>query len=44
MLWMEGSGFEEIAAELGLPDADVARKQLRAAIAVLRRKVAGDAW
>jgi hypothetical protein len=44
MLWIEGSGFEEIAAELGLPNADVARKQLRTVIAVLRRKFAGDAW
>jgi RNA polymerase sigma factor (sigma-70 family) len=42
MLWIEGSGFDEIAAELGLPDAEVARKQLRAAVAVLRRRFARD--
>jgi hypothetical protein len=41
-LWIEGSGFEEIAAQLGHADGEVARKQLRAAIAVLRRKFARD--
>jgi DNA-directed RNA polymerase specialized sigma24 family protein len=43
MLWIEGSGFDEIAAELGHADAEATRKQLRAAIAVLRRKFAGEA-
>jgi hypothetical protein len=41
-LWIEGSGFEEIAAELGHQDADATRKQLRAVIAVLRRRFAQD--
>jgi len=43
MLWIEGSTFEEIAAEIGHGDAEATRKQLRAAVAVLRRRFAAEA-
>lgn len=37
-LWLDGAGFEEIAAELGLESPEAARSLVRAALAVLRRK------
>jgi len=43
MLWIEGSGFDEIAGELGLGGAEAAAKLVRAAVAVLRRQFARDA-
>jgi DNA-directed RNA polymerase specialized sigma24 family protein len=43
MLWIDGSAFGEIAVELGLGEPEAAQKQVRAAIAVLRRQFAGRA-
>ncbi len=37
MLWIEGASFEEVAEELGLEGGEAAKKQIRAAIAALRR-------
>lgn len=42
MLWIEGNSFEEVAADLALGDAESARKQVRAAVAVLRRRFVGE--
>jgi DNA-directed RNA polymerase specialized sigma24 family protein len=42
MLWIEGSSFEEVGVELGLGDAEAARRQVRAAVAVLRRRFVGE--
>jgi DNA-directed RNA polymerase specialized sigma24 family protein len=42
MLWLEGSGYDEIAKELGLGEPDAARRQVRAAVAVLRRHFARE--
>jgi hypothetical protein len=35
--WIEGAGFEDIARDVALENAEEARNQVRAAIAVLRR-------
>jgi hypothetical protein len=39
--WLEGGDFEEIAAELRLESADLARRHQRAAVAILRREFRG---
>jgi hypothetical protein len=40
-LWIEGAGFDEVAAQLALPDGRAADKLVRAALARLRRRFAG---
>lgn len=35
--WVEGAGGDEIARDIGLPDAEAAQKLVRAAVASLRR-------
>ncbi len=40
-LWIEGTDFEEIAADLELEGGEAARRLVRASVAVLRRKFAG---
>jgi DNA-directed RNA polymerase specialized sigma24 family protein len=42
VLWVEGASYEEIGAELGLPNEEAGAKLVRAAIAVLRRAFAGE--
>jgi DNA-directed RNA polymerase specialized sigma24 family protein len=41
-LWVEGAGFEEIAEDLGLPNAEDAERLKRSAVATLRREFAGQ--
>src|SRR3569623_1740881 len=42
-LWIEGASFEELAAELALPRPQDATRQVRAALARLRRQFGDDA-
>ena len=42
-LWVVGAEFDEIARDLGLSDAGAAQRQVRAGLAVLRRRFAGAA-
>ena len=41
-MWLEGASFDEIAGEIALEDAALAERQVRGALAVVRRHFAGS--